>query len=192
MESEGGVVHYRNLKIQELPDTPVEPHMVAIADRGFQSLYSGLDLRGWKQAVGSGLWKPSDWVLRFEGQADQSESLITERMFEPGRWICDFQLPEADSQLRWQWGDDESSIFRIASDLPEVSAALVKPGAWNRMEVAASDQQIIAWINSKEVLRQPAKIDRPIPWKLLPRGKVSLANLYYSERTGSLDAAATR
>jgi hypothetical protein len=192
LESEGGVVHYRNLKIQELPDTPVEPQMVAIADRGFQSLYSGLDLRGWKQAVGSGLWKPSDWVLRFEGQADQSESLISERMFGPGRWICDFQLPEADSQLRWQWGDDESPIFRIASDLPEVNAALVKPGSWNRMEVAASDHQIVAWINSKEVLRQPAKIDRPIPWKLLPRGKVSLANLYYSDRTGSLDANGNR
>ncbi|MFO0064668.1 MAG: hypothetical protein ACK523_01775, partial [Pirellulaceae bacterium] len=115
-----------------------------------------------------------------------------ERMFGPGRWICDFQLPEADSQLRWQWGDDESPLFRIASDLPEVTSASVKPGAWNRLEVAASDHQIVAWVNGKEVLRQPAKIDRPIPWKLLPRGKVSLANLYYTDRTGSLDATGNR
>jgi hypothetical protein len=68
----------------------------------------------------------------------------------------------------------------------------VKSGSWNRLEVAASDQQIVAWINGKEVLRQPAKIDRPIPWKLLPRGKVSLANLYYTDRTGSLDTPGGR
>jgi len=34
LESEGGVVHYRNLRIRELPATPLEPGQVAISNRG--------------------------------------------------------------------------------------------------------------------------------------------------------------
>ena len=53
LESEGGVVNYRNVRIAELPDTPISPEDVAIADRGYQQcLYNGVDFEGWK--VGQG------------------------------------------------------------------------------------------------------------------------------------------
>ena len=64
LESEGGVVHYRNIRIQELPDTPVGPSDIAIADRGFKSLYNGVDFSGWVTAANSG-WTPNDWRLSF-------------------------------------------------------------------------------------------------------------------------------
>ena len=43
LESEGGVVDYRNMRIKELPDTEVDPEDVAIADRGYECLYTGVD-----------------------------------------------------------------------------------------------------------------------------------------------------
>ena len=61
IESEGGVVHYRNMRILELPDTPVDDQDVAIADRGFRSLYNGVDLNDWQS---EGAWSPQDWVLK--------------------------------------------------------------------------------------------------------------------------------
>jgi hypothetical protein len=76
IESEGGVVHYRNMKIRELPETPVEPEHVAIANRGYRSIYNGLDLttgRSRKKAGSIGMRttgfclttaKPSPWKQR--------------------------------------------------------------------------------------------------------------------------------
>ncbi len=83
LESEGGIVHYRNLRIKELPDTPVAPEHVAIADRGYRSLYTGVDLSGWNMAEGAkGHWRPSNWVLRYDGKAEAADAaIVTEQSF---------------------------------------------------------------------------------------------------------------
>ncbi len=47
LESEGGVVQYRNVQIRELPDSDLSPDHIAIANRGYHSLYTGLNLSGW-------------------------------------------------------------------------------------------------------------------------------------------------
>ena len=58
LESEGGIVHYRNLRIKELPATPLEPGQVAIANRGYRCLYNGVDFpvgarrRGGSRGIG--------------------------------------------------------------------------------------------------------------------------------------------
>ena len=51
LESEGGIVHYRNLRIRELPDTSLEPGQTAMADRGYRCLYTGVDLSGWLHEI---------------------------------------------------------------------------------------------------------------------------------------------
>ncbi len=77
LESEGGVVHYRNIKIKVLPDTPVDPKDVAIANRGFRSLYSGLDLNGWKvPSRAEAAWKTQDWVLKFDGSVSDNDARL--------------------------------------------------------------------------------------------------------------------
>ncbi|HJN12148.1 MAG TPA: DUF1080 domain-containing protein [Pirellulaceae bacterium] len=50
LESEGGIVHYRNLKIRELPDSPIAAQHVANANRNYRCLYDGIGLTGWKAA----------------------------------------------------------------------------------------------------------------------------------------------
>ncbi|MEQ1841773.1 MAG: DUF1080 domain-containing protein, partial [Verrucomicrobiales bacterium] len=46
LESEGGVVHWRNVRIKELPESPIAPDQVATSDRGFRCLYTGVDFSG--------------------------------------------------------------------------------------------------------------------------------------------------
>ncbi|MBN2288519.1 MAG: DUF1080 domain-containing protein, partial [Candidatus Glassbacteria bacterium] len=46
LESEGSEVHFRNIRISELPGSNPPPEVAAGTDQGFRSLYNGLDLRG--------------------------------------------------------------------------------------------------------------------------------------------------
>ena len=52
LESEGSECHFRNIKIKELPSTNPKPEEIADVAQGFVPLYTGLDLRGWKQDAG--------------------------------------------------------------------------------------------------------------------------------------------
>lgn len=50
LESEGAPVEFRNLKIKELPASGATAELTAPLDQGWRSLFTGLDLRGWKEA----------------------------------------------------------------------------------------------------------------------------------------------
>ncbi|MDH3585330.1 MAG: DUF1080 domain-containing protein, partial [Phycisphaerae bacterium] len=94
LESEGGIVHYRNIRIKQLPDTPVSPEQVAVANRDFKTLYNGIDLSGWKVHDGLvGHWKPRDWVLEYDGQATgKDKNLWTKQSFRNFTLIVDWRF----------------------------------------------------------------------------------------------------
>jgi hypothetical protein len=92
LESEGSEVHFRNLRLRELApsEAPLAPELVAEPDLGWQSLYDGATLAGWKEEPTlAGHWRPSDWRLAYDGAG---ETLWSARSFR------DFQLV-AD----WRW-----------------------------------------------------------------------------------------
>lgn len=96
LESEGSPVDFRNLRIQELPATgKLPPEMVATADQNFKSLYTGVDLAGWKLNPGlSGHWTSQDWVLNYDGQATgEMRDLWTEAEYENFELIVDWRFP---------------------------------------------------------------------------------------------------
>jgi hypothetical protein len=66
LESEGGEVDWRNLRIKELPSSGATPEQTAPLAEQYVSLYDGRSLRGWREAAG---WKPGDWQLRGEAGA---------------------------------------------------------------------------------------------------------------------------
>jgi sialate O-acetylesterase len=71
LESEGTPVEFRNLRIKELPPSspPLPAQHVAELDRGFRSLYNGVDFAGWKfGAEHQGHWRANDWTIDFDGQ----------------------------------------------------------------------------------------------------------------------------
>jgi hypothetical protein len=97
LESEGSPVDFRNVRIRPLIDTPMDPDQVARADRGFVSLYNGVDLRGWKTHDGLvGHWQPKDWTLAYDGQATgESKDLWTHATFRDFELIVDWRWPAA-------------------------------------------------------------------------------------------------
>jgi len=95
LESEGSEVHFRNIRIRELPGSNPPPDVVAKKARGFRSLYNGLDLRGWKQAPGhENHWRAKDWILDYDGKSEaKDKNLWTEQEFENFTLIVDWRLP---------------------------------------------------------------------------------------------------
>src|SRR5690606_6469513 len=62
LESEGGEVLYRNLRIRELPSTGATEKESAPVAQGFRSLYNGVDLKGWRlDPREREHWKAKDW-----------------------------------------------------------------------------------------------------------------------------------
>ncbi len=71
LESEGSEIHFRNIQIKELPSSNPHPDVVAEVDKGFRSLYNGIDLSGWKQVSGNaGHWQPNNWILEYDGKSE--------------------------------------------------------------------------------------------------------------------------
>ena len=70
IESEGGIVHYRNGRIKELPDTPIDPEHIAIESRGFRCLYTGVDFAGWQK-------QPDEKLQTVQGCLEQALLKLT-------------------------------------------------------------------------------------------------------------------
>ncbi len=106
LESEGGVVHYRNVRIKELPGGDLPAEQVAVSERGFQSLYNGLDLNNWN--IGDqdqAAWRANDWILQYrpdetvisEGKKDLATSgLATRQAWADYDFIVDIKPLQAD------------------------------------------------------------------------------------------------
>ncbi len=96
LESEGSEVHFRNIRIRELPGSNPPAEMVAKEAEGFRILYNGLDLRGWKIKPGhEGHWQAKNWILDYDGmsRADGDKNLWTEKEFANFTLIVDWRLP---------------------------------------------------------------------------------------------------
>jgi hypothetical protein len=103
LESEGSEIHFRNIRISELPGTPQDAlrrnppaDVVAKKDQGFRCLYNGLDLRGFKQAEGhEGHWQAKNWILDYDGRSEaEDKHLWTEEEFGDFILIVDWRLPD--------------------------------------------------------------------------------------------------
>ena len=98
LESEGSEIYFRNIRIKELPGTNPPREVTAIPDQGFQSLYNGLDTRGWKQVEGNkGHWQSMDWILDYDGKSTaegEDRHLWTEKEYGNFILIVDWRQPD--------------------------------------------------------------------------------------------------
>ena len=175
LESEGGIVHYRGLRIQELPDTPIDPAHVAIADRGYRSLYTGVDLSGWVGAKGG--WRPSDWVLACTGTPADA-AIATEESFGDVGFLFDVRRKDDSKTARVLLrGSDKAAIVIDPAD-PLVGKHLGK--GWTRFEGALRGDRLSLSLNGQEVLKDkpcPGVPDRG-PIRIVPAGPVDFANIF--------------
>ena len=175
LESEGGVVQYRNLKIHELPDTPLDKKHIAIADRGFRSLYSGVDLAGWQTE--SNHWQPNDWVLHYGGAGAQDDALISEETFAGGGFVFDIRRKEKRvNHIVNIMGTD----IKIGPADQEIFATLANGRGWNRFEGAVRSGKLTLTVNGKSLrprtLGSSAKVKNPIT--IRPGSPVDFANIF--------------
>ena len=110
LESEGSECHFKNLKIKELPSTNPKTEEVADEDKGFKSLYTGLDLSGWKaDDEAKKHWQPKDRVLHYDGKG---EGAANREGIRRGRVHRRFPLPCEEGRRQYlhrrrrQVGDD--------------------------------------------------------------------------------------
>ncbi|MEE3180651.1 MAG: family 16 glycoside hydrolase [Planctomycetota bacterium] len=174
LESEGGIVHYRNLKIRELPDTPLEPGQTAIADRGYRCLYTGVDLSGWKSA-GKG-WQSRNWTFRYNGKSKvDDKSLVTTESFSDFGFIFDVQAPKKPTSCKVLLRDSAAAAITIDSNL--------KSKGWNRFEGELRGNKLSLKLNGKQLFAD--KIIEGLaekgPIRIVPTGPVGFANIYVRE-----------
>jgi hypothetical protein len=165
LESEGGVVNYRNVRIHELPDSPVDPKDVAMANRGFRSLYTGVDLSGWTGGEG---WTVNDWILSSAGKS----SLRSETSFDrAGGFIVDFRFAKESRGAQIQ-------IAGATIDLAPAGPGIEPPGKWNRVEGKWENGQLTVTANAQAIEAKAGTVDSQGPLILQSEGPVDWANLY--------------
>lgn len=171
IESEGGIVHYRNMRIQELPDSPVDDEHVAIADRGYRCLYDGIDLQGWTANEG---WLPSDWILKYDRSGPGT--LTSEEAYGDVGFIFDVRFGAAASPVEFQIGD---ARVRIDSEAAQVARHLRNRGEWNRFEGVVRKGGLSLSVNGNPLtVTSPAEAVSQGPLRFRTTGPIELANIY--------------
>lgn len=153
LESEGSECRFRNLKIKELPTSNPEAKEIASVDEGFNRLFSGLDLLGWK--TNNQGWKVSDGVY----SATKPTHLKLEQGTSKCEFLCDWKLPASAAQ---EW-TIEAGGQAIQVKLPEGK----KAGTWTRLKLEL------------KAAKDAPKEEEPITIKA-PEG-LDLRNAYFRE-----------
>jgi sugar lactone lactonase YvrE len=136
LESEGSECHFRNLRIQELPSSGAPDE----SDEGFRSLYTGVDLSGWKVDAGhGGHWVAKDWILDYDGKSEAADpNLWTQKEYGDFTLIVDWRFTRKPEPKQ------------VPVILPNGSYATDEDGTRKMMEVAdAGDSGIYLRGNSK-------------------------------------------
>jgi hypothetical protein len=148
LESEGSEIHFRNIRIHELPGTPQDAlrrnppaDVVAKKDQGFRCLYNGLDLRGFKQVPGNeGHWQAKNWILDYDGKSRaEDKNLWTEEEFSDFILIVDWRLPEKPTI------ENVPVVLPDGSEATDVTVAVMNAGDSGIYLRGSSKSQVNIW-----------------------------------------------
>lgn len=183
IESEGGVVHYRNMRIKELPpsNSPLPPEHIAKLDEGFSSLYTGVDLTGWRATeTAARHWKLADWTLRYDGQGAATERiLLTERRFDDCELFLDFRDEMGWGIILLPRGESVRPIV-----IHPESPGMRKPGEWNRLRLQRIGDVISLELNGELLPAQIVSTPKgPAALGLSAMGPVTFANIFIRRLT---------
>jgi hypothetical protein len=202
LESEGSECRFKNLKIKELPSTNPKKDEIADVAQGHKSLYTGLDLSGWKvDDAAKAHWQARDTVLRYDGKGEtRDNSLSTEKEYSGCEFIVDFRPPQdgkrctfsilaaKETALKLELEANGACVVRGPNwslELPDKGASGVKFGQWNRLTMIATGQGSRKVFLGGRALINPKSISKTGPQHgkivLAPEGPMDFANLFVRE-----------
>lgn len=166
IESEGGIVHYRNMRIKELPATPLPARDVAIFDRGYRSIYDGIDLSNW--TITKGTWKANDWRLNQSGS--DGGIIQSEKIYTRPNVIVDFKTTEKLPEF---------NFGGQAWDVSKYRNQLAKGKGWNRLEQVVGNRTKSLILNGQAVVKDiPLNASQSGKIQIKANGPTEFANLY--------------
>ncbi len=194
LESEGSEVHFRNIRIQELPSTDPSPEETADTYQGFASLYNGVDLAGWKTAPRAP-WQADDWILRNAGagagerlnqSGDTAERphLWTEKTYGDFELIADWRVEcESDAAAITRSGillrgSTDAEVFVGCEAAPPDDTAIVRATAdgsrssrgWSRLITTVRGEHVSVELDGTPIA------DQQLPDGVPARGAIGLAD----------------
>lgn len=175
LESEGGQVEWRNLKIKELPPAPnLDPKHIATGDDGYRSLYTGLDLNGWtSHGSAKQLWQPKDWILHYEPiKSNPPPDPALRTAANHGR--------ASDLILDLRTAASVTISFHGAALTIDPPADNKRP-AWRRLHLTARGDQVTPTLDDHPLPPLRITTDIVAPITLAPQGPADFANLYLRE-----------
>ena len=179
LESEGAPVEFRNIRIKELPSSGASPALTAPLDEGWRTIFTGLDLRGWKtNAATASRWRVNGEKLALqEGEASAAATLWTEAEFGDAEFVLDCRpaKPAGDGQLA------TPSVQCRGVGGVEIRLEGAMAGNSQRFIISVVSREVIVKRNDKETQRFRLPEDAPARGALGLRdtgGAVEFMNLY--------------
>jgi Domain of Unknown Function (DUF1080) len=166
LESEGGPVEWRNLKVKELPGGSATAAETADVARGHRSLYNGADLRGWK-TESPGRWEAADWQL-VQKAGDAAKPLWTDADFGDAEFVLDC---------------NRTKDARPAVTLRGLTIPLPGAAGWSRTTLTVKGREVVVQSGTEMILHKLAD-DAPVrgPLGIVDiGGGVRFASLYVLE-----------
>jgi len=153
LESEGAPVEFRNLRIKELPSSGAGVELTAPVDTGLRTIFTGLDLRGWKtNAATASRWQAGGNRLSLKSSDANPEATVwTEKDFGDAEFVFDCRFEKTAegkeaikpiAQLRGVDGKGTEIILKSASS-----------GSFQRFSIAVKGREVIVKRNDQEVQR---------------------------------------
>ena len=96
LESEGGPIDFRDIRIKELPSSGAPAELTAPLDQGWHSLFNGVDLRGWQTnstTTGSRWRVDGEHIILPAGNPSPETVLWTDTEFGEAEFVVDCRKP---------------------------------------------------------------------------------------------------
>jgi len=181
LESEGAPVEFRNLRIKELPSSGVTAEMTAPTDLGWRTIFTGLDLRGWKtNAATASRWQAGGGRIALRaGEVKPDAVLWTAENFSDAEFVLDCrpakpaegkELPTPMVELRGM--DGRATTVKLEG---------ATPGDYQRYIITVKGREMSVKRNEQEIQRVTLPADSPMHGAIGLRdtgGAVEFMNLY--------------
>jgi hypothetical protein len=189
LEAEGSECHFRNIRIKEVPGSTPPASEVAEKDKGFKSLYTGIDLSGWRIAPGhEGHWQAKDWILSYGRNVETTfDNLWSQGSYGDFTMIVDWRYPKTPEPLGKYFPGGQSAILLRGSVSHSVGTAHSQtgsgnvlgheakqgdylspnmradrpPGEWNRFEITLRGDRLTVVLNGKTVQENVRLVNIP-------------------------------